>query len=226
MSRLIAGDWRSIAFPDGGALTARFQEAWIEALPPGVHSENANIHPKAVFAMPLACYPRTLLCEVETVRDPEYLSIAAFLYGPFGVRLIDGNSTMIHDLNFLEGILLETPEQAAAYGRFFCSAVHGEQGRFEVIEAETQLGSSRIAATSLQRIGAMTAHPNGDRWQLSGVVRYADALFAATFGLDREGLLVMEDEQPLEALEGHRAERFEAPFRLIAFPASEDCEAA
>lgn len=225
MHPIIAGDWRDVPSSDAGALVGKFQEAWFQSLEPGTHAASVNIQPKVVRAMPLPCYARTLLCEVETVRDPDALSIAAFLYGPFGIRLVDGFSAMVHTLNESVGVLLETAEQAAAYGRFFCSAVHGSEGRFEVIEVPEQLGDLRLAEDTQERIGPMKAERDDDRWRLRAMVRYGNALFLAVFSLDRQGLIEMVDDEPLEVLEmedGLVGERFEAPFRLLAFPSTDE----
>jgi hypothetical protein len=215
---LMAGDWREITYPEDGALVRRFQDVWLASLPPDAHAEKTNIHPRIVRAMPLVCYARTLLCEVETVREPDEMSIAAFLYGPFGIRLIDGKSATIHDLNESEGVLLETAEQAAAYGRFFCNAVHGDEGRFQVIEAAEQLGDATPADATRDRLGPMQAEPQDDRWRLSGTVRYGNTLFRAAFDLTREGLISMVDDDLLEIIDGLPGERFECPFRICPLP--------
>jgi hypothetical protein len=215
---LIPGDWRRIAAPDAGQLVGRFQMALIELLPPGVHPEKVNMLPKAVRAMPLRCYAQTLLCEVETVRDLEALSTAAFLFGPFGIRIINGSSAMLHDLNEAVGVVLDTPDQAAAYCRFFCSAVHGDLGRFEAIEAEDQLGMVALSDDTRNRIGPIRAVAEGDKWQLATVVRYDNALFWCEFRLDRDGLIVMTTNDPLDLIELPVAESFDFPFRRLPLP--------
>jgi hypothetical protein len=216
--QLMSGDWREIPYPKDGALVRRFQDVWLASLPPDVHAEKTNIHPRIVRAMPLVCYVRTLLCEVETVREPDEISIAAFLYGPFGIRLIDGKSAIIHDLNESAGVLLETAEQAATYGRFFCNAVHGDEGRFQVIEAAEQLGDATPADATRDRLGPMQAEPQDDSWRLSGTVRYGNTLFWAAFDLTREGLISMVDDDLLEMFDALPSERFEHPFRISTLP--------
>jgi hypothetical protein len=218
MTELIAGDWRAIPYPDAGSLIARFQQAWIAVLPRGVHPEKANILPRAVRAMPLVCYRRTLLCEVETVRTPDDLSIAAFLYGPFGIRLIDGQSTVIHELNEFHGVQLDHPEEAVAYGRFFCSAVHGGEGRFEIVETPDQLGGAKLSASVRDGIAPMAAEQQDGIWLLSATVRYGQTLFQTRFRLDRDGLMEMVDDDVLEVMEELRPERFESPFRILPYP--------
>ena len=104
------------------------------------------------------------------------------------------------------------PEQAADYLRFFCDAVHGEEGPFSVIESREQV-LRRASSTSAETGQAMhddlveglrpvelslsPGDGSGFCFEEIGIV-YAGLLFRARMKVFPSGLIEMLEDNPTE----------------------------
>ncbi|MCG2839421.1 hypothetical protein L6Q21_00325 [Sandaracinobacter sp. RS1-74] len=197
LARLMHGNWKRIEGEDGAQVTQRFADTLGLSFLRRFKRQEFQL--EGLFAMPLACYPRHLLCEQEVTLFGKPAA-AAFLFGEDGVTLLDGTSAPIHDLNEELSLSLDSAEAALDYARFFCNVVHGEEGRFQLVEAiedlaPYNLGETQSLAASLTPSGI---EADGGQWRVRGTVRYGRNLFSADFNLQHQGLIEMVDDQPLE----------------------------
>ena len=198
LQRLISGDWKIIP----GEESVRLSQRFVDTLGPSfiARFERSDFRLERLHAMPLTCYPRHLLCEQEVSLFGE-LTAAAFLFGEEGVTLLDGNSAPLHDLN--EAVPLDVESEAAAleYARLFCSAVHGEDGRFQLLESVDDLAPYSFGAT--EPFAAHVKPPKIERfgadWRVKGTVRYGRHIFLSELRLERGGNIEMVDDTPIEA---------------------------
>jgi hypothetical protein len=150
--------------------------------------------------LPLPFWPEWMWIDalVETRTGP---ATAAFLYGPHGAHAIDGASALVHDINDSGLLDVSTPELAAAYLRFFCGAVRGDEGPFYLIESRgrfAELTGRPLPEALLARAAPVTAERSADGWRLDALVQYGAAMFHSRFSLTPGGLIEMVDDEPLE----------------------------
>ena len=87
---------------------------------------------------------------------------------------------------------LDTPARALAYLRLFCTAVHGEGGRFAILETAEGLADAEIAPPRITEEAR-------EALLAEATVRYQDQLFRCCFRLRRDGMVEMQDDEPLPA---------------------------
>ncbi len=146
---------------------------------------------KSVRATKLPFYEDQLLCDVATTarRQPdEWLSC---LYGPDGVRPLTGRSEVIHALNGKVEPDLGAPTVQDAYLRFFCRFVHGQEGPFEIVTDTAQF------TTEDDEIDVEPPVFDAEDALWSAFVLYGGALFKATFTVEADGHVRMEDDTPI-----------------------------
>ncbi len=196
LPRLIPGDWKLI--PPGAAM--RLSQRFRDTLGPSFlrQFDRSELRLDRVRAMPLSCYPRHLLCEQQITLHGE-TTAAAFLFGDEGVTLIDGSSAPLHDLNEALPLNLGSEKAVREYIRLFCSAVHGGEGRFQLIESEEDLAPYAFGEMQAfaKYVAPSALHKVGDHWRLSGTVRYGRNIFKAEFRLEASGNMEMVDDEPL-----------------------------
>lgn len=154
---------------------------------------------------PLPFYPGYMLAEAA-VRDARgRLGAANAVIGPEGCLLVDGNSAPWHDLNSRLGLRIEDAETAAAYLAFFCNAIHGDEGRFRIVtQLDASCFSSRAAdiepAVALLRPHARPIHleRSEDGFTGEALVFYSGNPFVSRFTVRADGLVEMEDDEPIE----------------------------
>lgn len=120
------------------------------------------------------------------------------------VMMLWGTSPPIHLLNEEIPVVLDTPEKAEAYLRFFCGAVHGEEGPFRIVnepedllplwafQAETEV--PKVA----ERLKPLSVEPLEDGfWKVTTSVLYSNALFESEFRIHPTGMVEMVGDSPL-----------------------------
>jgi hypothetical protein len=219
---LIGGDWRDLSLAESATLLVRFAALTKN---PAERRLFVRYWPTRLRAMRLRCYPGWVFVEVQTAHPDDRVGLCNFLFGPPGSVLVDGTSTAIHWLNG-EGFLKLGEDAAAAsdYLRFFCSAVHGAEGRFQVLESPEDLRSRMTAqgtvpaqpefATHIRPL-ELVRHEGG--FEARASVLYGAQLFHAVFGIDAAGTIEMADDIPVASL-ALTQEEFQSPFRLVQTP--------
>ena len=214
---LIAGDWRDLTMAESVPLLLRYaQKAESERL----RRLFVEHWPVRVRAMRPRCYPGWILAEVEAVLPDGEAGLLAFLYGPGGITTIDGSSNPIHDLNGTGALAIKEPALALDYLRFFCSAIHGEEGRFQIVESPFDLlpiadAEARAAVLAASKSLRQASVHGGDGTYLGhGSVLYGGSLFHATFSVQPTGNITMVDDEPGPRPRVRR-EPFRPPFRIV-----------
>lgn len=132
------------------------------------------------------------------------LATAAFLYGPYGAMPLDGGSLIIHEVNDTGLLELGSDALACDYLRLFCSAVHGDEGPFHLIETPAAFaaltGADPLPEVVVASASSIRAGRLDDRWGLDAIVFYGDCLFEARFVLSPDGIVEMTGDNPLAAV--------------------------
>lgn len=138
------------------------------------------------------------------------------------IMRINGTSPVIHDFNryYSHELILEEQSQIVDYLRFFCWAIHGEEGPFYLIEniddlnlkqqiSEEERGEIVKALTSFNELVSSEAvaqvkEGEGEFVEFNlACILYADAVFRAKFrldlGRDVRGMVEMTDDEPVRA---------------------------
>jgi hypothetical protein len=138
------------------------------------------------------------------------------------VRPLDGTSLPIHEINRIPGELNLVEDTADEYLRFFCSAVHSQDGPFlildennyevvvgdntavsEALKREFQLGIRSEADPELEGEFARLSNPfpRSSIKRRKACVFYSSALFRAWFVIDdspqNPGMVQMVDDEPI-----------------------------
>jgi hypothetical protein len=173
----------------------------------------------ALRYVPLSFYANSVLVEVLLGKpfEPDAPSeqTLLLLVTEHGVMYLDGKSPRLHRHHATPGLLmLDTPQRAADYLRFFCGAVQGEEGPFSVVQdlnalnSRTAPGSRPFDAAELAELKVPDVLPrpvtpaeaDGERpprWRVDALVNYASALFVAQFAIYDSGLVEMIDDEPV-----------------------------
>ena len=168
--------------------------------------------------------------------DGDWASLRCLLRKDVVLPLL-GVSDAIHELNRDLELRLTHPAQAAAYLRFFCSEVRGDDGPFHIIEKLAQLPLSHPlepddVAKLRKHVGpikmeAQEGEKRDDlRWSVRAVVQYGGGLFVAGFILHATGEVEMTDDETVVAIGGIRRERLVSAMRWFdgAYPPSTDTD--
>jgi hypothetical protein len=194
---LFPGPWKDLQGADARLLRQRYFDSLKMSF---LRQFNRGVFKAAgvLRARPLACYPRHLLCEIGLQIEGEVMA-SAFLFGAEGVIVLEGSSAPIHKLNRRIGLAIETPEAAQDYAMLFCNAVHGEEGRFHMIQSLGELAP--YCKGDLAPLEAMFApvevQADGENWRVRGLVRYGRGLFRSEFRLERDGGIEMVEDELL-----------------------------
>jgi hypothetical protein len=125
------------------------------------------------------------------------------------IKILNGTSPPIHEVNHelgdeRFGKVFEEEKQAEQYLRFFCWAIHGEEGPFylvrrfrEIAWAEAPRDPSKIAlaVNDPERL-SYCGFANG-YYSFRALVCYSNALFQAELRVDWSGEVAMLDDEPL-----------------------------
>lgn len=194
---LMAGAWKMLE----GAEMLRIYRPLSQALPGLFTGLLQDTREFRTMALPF--YDKTTLLEARARGENGDLILIHILLDPSGYSVLNGTSPVIHDHNEAAPIRLDTADQAAAYLRFFCGAVAGEEGPFSIIEKAEDLWLEKVADPSIRAQAAaklipleIKADPEGD-WRARAVVSYSNALFIGSFLIKRNGVVEMLDDQPI-----------------------------
>lgn len=142
----------------------------------------------------LPFYPAVHLAEVTILGTEHVAPVPIFvLAGQKGTYYLDGTSSPIHLCNSAEGIRLDE-ETAADYLRFFCFAVRGDEGAFRLVEEPP--AAVPAVADVVKPVEALEPDEEG-RFRFGAFMEYAGDLSRVWFSVDREGLVVMENDEPV-----------------------------
>ncbi len=110
------------------------------------------------------------------------------------IVIVGGKSLPIHQLNQQRKLILETPNQVKDYLRFFCECVWGDQGSFHIYEIPHESDAAEIKQL-IKEIVITEEKP--EYWVAKAHVIYADYVFNTTFHIYKNGLIQMEEDEPI-----------------------------
>ena len=202
-----SGDWTDLQLDAAeiavDRLRAAFPNAWDEGVAEGV---------RAVRRMEMSCYPGfdavEVLFQVEDGDRPKGSQLA--LLGPEIAFWVTGTSPGLHELNKIRRedgkphFDISTEESAAEYLRFFCGAVHGNEGPFRVVATSEELAAHMKNGETFEVpggifSGAVMKRVEGEAdeaaWEIKVPLLYGDVMFQGHFKVQRSGMVEMlEDE--------------------------------
>lgn len=187
-------------------------------------------------------YPGWTLIECLVPRptrqtgDGEWASLGCLL-GKEAVVPLLGVSNAIHELNRKLDLRLADPTQAAAYLRFFCSEVRGDDGPFHIIEELDQLPLSQPLESDQEaklrkyvrpiKLEVQAGETQDERaWSTRALVQYGGGLFTSGFTIHATGMVEMTDDEGVLAIDGIRRDRLVSAMRWFdgAYPPSTDLD--
>jgi ankyrin repeat protein len=117
---------------------------------------------------------------------------------------VDGTARPIYSLNQIERPYLPNQQAAMAYLKFFCHAVHGNDGAFAVVDSRETLDSHlgtlvdadlTLPMLEVRRVdGSVPAH-----WYVQATVRYSSTLSVCQFRLLDGGMIEMSGDFPTKS---------------------------
>lgn len=227
---LVPGRWRDLPQEEALPLMVRLARRIGPDQPLGLQLDS---WPVRVRATALPFYPGWLLVQVQFALPDGSIGLADYLYGRPAVLVIGGLSSVAHAVNDLTGLHVDSPDLAAEYVRFFCSSIHGDDGRFAIVEQPDDLfGFGRpgpgagpaVPVEVLDAIAPITVEPVDGGYEARATVRYGTTMFRSTMHLDPKGLVEMVGDDPLGEVD-MEPEVFRAPYWIVApAPAEGDQE--
>jgi hypothetical protein len=184
----------------------------------------ARLAPCGVRFRSLPFYPEHFLAEIALAPDTSAThatALLALVLGPVGLALLDGTSDVLHDLNKQVPITL-SDDAVADYLRLFCSAIRGDDGRFQIVEDTSDIPwrdsdtAGAQKAETRDALAPLTVAPRANdaaTWAATGTVLYADALFAAGFVVHSNGTVEIGDDDPIAGHLDIVREAFDGPIR-------------
>jgi tetratricopeptide (TPR) repeat protein len=174
-------------------------------------------------------YPESRLIEVE-VREDDLRGVVVFVEHDEELTHITGISTVIHRLNHLAPLVIDTPLKAMNYLRFFTTCIQGEHGAFTIVDHSGDLlwNDDRTLEDWVRAEEALRAFEisrgSDGAWRMYGTVVYSNAIFDAAFTVNRTGNVDMVNDSPTHAELPISVTRFVDGIRMIDHiePVSED----
>lgn len=118
---------------------------------------------------------------------------------------LNGTSPPLHEVNAKAPLKLDA-QNVAAYHRFFCFFVRGEEGPFFIAEAlddplmpQTMDDSTRTIFEDNLKPLAINGQNEQGHYLCDCVVFYSNALFTANFAIQPTGMVEMLDDTPIAA---------------------------
>lgn len=179
--------------------------------------------PLEVYFGALSFYPGWKIYEARCEQAEENkTAIIAFLHkidkneNPI---LLNGKSQPILELNARVELNLDSAEKAAAYLRFFCNYVLGEDGPFEVIVLKDALKGLEVFYSAIEPtwslgLPKMVKGAKGV-WRCKVVVRYGSSLFLCEFRINPGGMVEMIEDTPVADIKSPPNVNYTAPLRLV-----------
>lgn len=190
-------NWNTL---EGDLRKRRLEQIGIKASP---FLDHPNI---TVRRCNLAFYKHYDWYELKDARTaPAYH--AYYLLSKNDVVHLNGSSSPIHDTNEKDKIQL-TDQSVLLYLEFFCTSVHGDAGRFLIVETVEEIEWKELPEKSyLDELGSQIFPPRiietnhkekSTIWVLEAFIVYDEAIFRAKFQIQSEdGTVVMVDESPI-----------------------------
>ena len=206
---VLHADWSTVSGAEAESLLALLEAHQREH---GLEVTGSGRDVIGMRAVPLPFYPGHVLIEVGlTHRFKEEKSIISFVVGQIGqktngggddgtVMILNGTSPMLHNLNKAIPIQLSDESVAAAYLRFFCGYVWGDDGGFWTVESVDHLPwksdsdpeVKKKVAPHLSAIELVETLDDGFRFKAT--VLYGGLVFLAKFRVENSGTIEMEDD--------------------------------
>ncbi len=116
--------------------------------------------------------------------------------------LVDGGSDGIRELNRKSSLLLERPDQAASYLRFFCDYVAGGEGPFTIVDSGADLpwlssASRDVIAATQEKLVPFSIARTEQGWKAKANVLYGSVLFTSEFVIKDDGTIEIVSGDPL-----------------------------
>jgi len=155
----------------------------------------------------LSFYDGLDLVELERLQSGEK-AIYPFLVGADDLIYLNGQSTPIYEATGLYGLTLETPQQASAYLRFFCSYLSAGEGAFPIIDYVQDLAwlpsatyeDMAAVERKIQPLSIWKAEKDDQPgWSAMVVIQYASAIFQAEMFIPGDGKVEMVNDTPILA---------------------------
>lgn len=156
---------------------------------------------------PLTCYEDTMLVELGGHAGFGRPGLMNIIVHEDGMALLDGTSTVIHDLNLEFPPLLDTADQRREYLHLFMNWVHADNGRFQPVATQADLQRRLFTGddTSFENMTLSafeeTVPPEGSDAlaHYTGTVLYGTSLFQGVMAVYRGGIVEMIDDVELMA---------------------------
>ena len=224
---LVSGEWE---VHDKEAVIKKLLRIWPRLVP---NFGFGLTEVSAVRSRELPFYPSATLHEGYCREKDGFAGYLTWIDTPETTVHLTGSSPPIHQLNSRLPIDLTDEAKAKEYLRFFCSAVHGQNGGFLVVESqddlpyvtppETPLDSKitdRIQPLSLTRFEGEADDegktPTG--WKTECTIQYGRDLFFSKMVVGLDGRVEMlEDDLQIEGLE-LITEKFKTGMRTFQSP--------
>ncbi|HSW15731.1 MAG TPA: hypothetical protein VLJ86_00780 [Ramlibacter sp.] len=203
-SPLVCGHWRALDKARRATLLQQVRAALAERAVPDARLFAPTVHAQ-VLSLPF--YTEAGLVHVELEPEPGRRSAWTLFVAEDLVQVVDGRSHWLHAWNAggrgnrpSPLATLDAP-LAAAYLKFFCGVVWGEQGPFRVVECvdDALLAMPTESARRLgDHVAPVVAAPTGDgAFDARAAIWYGGTLFAAEFRIYQTGMVEMREDEPL-----------------------------
>lgn len=153
--------------------------------------------------------PQMLFCDTVVLDRLGTIGHGAFLAMEHEVFPLSTGSAEVHDLCGLGLFKLSTEAGVAAYLRFFCWVVCGNDGPFNIVEDSDRIddGSDPQFSKFIDTFMPSPVHCEEQfdgSWKLRAIIRYSNELFAAAFVLQPSGEIEMNDDDPMISIPVNR----------------------
>lgn len=215
---IMAGNWKDLSAGEAMDVIRAFASSPAHGAP----GTERDYTLEAVRAMPLSCYPGSLLLEVQAhVPAAGARGLMNLIYAPSGMVMLDGRSIMLHRLNAEPGRLsIAQEDKAREFVILFCNVVRGEEGRFQTILHQHDLLYQPGASMDAEILAAipegftLTRNEADNGWETNGPILFGDTVFHSRFTLDDDGMIKMLDDNPIGDPPPIRLERWHKQFRI------------
>ncbi|MCB1683152.1 MAG: hypothetical protein R3E82_11395 [Pseudomonadales bacterium] len=174
--------------------------------------------------MPLPFYEECLLLEgwVDLTGRPSAQGASfGFVLSSTGCVVLNWRAEEITALNRRLSLRFAGNEDRASYLRFFSGVAGTADGRFRIVESESDVGFTSEADETQRASVAARLHPiqieqvDDSRCTASASLIHDQQLFAVEFSLLADGSVAMVDDVPLDERLAVQVERLIGPFRIF-----------
>lgn len=170
----------------------------------------------------LSCYEGCYLFEAVFSAETENIqnfAIISFVRNELKQVniLLDGSRASIDEVNNQSTLILDKPDQAFEYLKFFSVNIWGPNGGFIVVESKTE-AAAFTRGIGLKDINIEYFPPQKETdtsWKAEAFVVYAQKLFKASFRISLNGNVEMLNDEHLADIDGEPAITYISPFRIV-----------